>query len=143
MQSGDSDAAVGVYIDTNDGGNGNVANIFLNNCMSYGWTGPGVQINAGSSIVITGGRYSSNATMMSTSGGIAITGTAANVTIVGADCTSKLPQAEFGSQPYALSITAAVEGLYVRGCNFGPYGSRTDLPQFRWDSDRNHGLRWL
>jgi hypothetical protein len=30
---------------------------------------------------------------------------------------------EFGLQPYALSITGAAAGLYVRGCNFTQYGS--------------------
>ncbi len=116
-----TDETAGVYIDTGGQPNSSVANIFLNNCMSFGWNGPGVQINAGSNIVITGGCYSSNASGKPMSGGIAVTGTAANVTIVGADCTAKLPDPDFPSQPNALAVTAAVEGLYVRGCNFSGY----------------------
>ncbi len=113
--------ATGVIIDTNGGENSNVSDIFLNNCMCYHWNGPGVKINAGQSIVITGGRYGSNAIAqgMTTSGGIAITGTAANVTISGADLSGLVtsPSPGYATQPYALSITAVVGGLYVRGCN--------------------------
>lgn len=115
-------SAVGVYIDTNGGLNSNVANIFLNNCLVYGWSGSGVQINAGENIVITGGRYGSNATAMATTGGgIAVTGTAANVTIDAADCTPIVPGQ--GTQLNGIFITAAVAGLYVRGCNLTGYGS--------------------
>ncbi len=117
--------STGVIVDTNGGPNGNVADIFLNNCMCYQWNGPGVQIHAGQNIVITGGRYGSNATSMSTSGGIAITGTAASVTVSGADITMKIPNPLFGNQPYAISITAAVAGLYVRGCNLTGYPGNT------------------
>lgn len=113
-------SATGVIIDTSGGANGNVSDIFLNNCMVVNWKGPGVQINAGQDIVITGGRYGSNAAGTNY-GGIAITGTAANVTINGADLTPTVPGDS--TQPYALSITAAVAGLYVRGCNMTGYGT--------------------
>jgi hypothetical protein len=116
-------SSTGVVIDINGGDNTYVSDIFLNNCMCFQWNGPGVQINRGQNIVITGGRYGSNASSMSTSGGIAITGTAANVTINGADCSGQVPN--YSQQPYALSITAAATGLYVRGCNLtgGSLGS--------------------
>jgi hypothetical protein len=118
-------SSIGVIIDTAGGGNGNVSDIFLNNCICFAWNGPGVQINSGQNIVITGGRYGSNATSASNSGGIDITGLgaqpAANVTISGADLTVRLPNPAFGSQPFAMSITAAVAGLYVRGCNLTGY----------------------
>jgi hypothetical protein len=119
--------AVGVYIDTNGGANGHVANIFLNNCLCYGWTGPAVQINAGQDIVITGGRYGSSATGEGSadSGGIAITGTPADVTITGADLTPQVPT--FSVQPHAISITAEVQGLYVRGCDLSGYASNSPL----------------
>lgn len=113
-------SSTGVYIDT-AGGTGNVGEIFLNNCTCFQWNGPGVQINAGQNIVITGGRYGSNATSLSTSGGIAITGAAQNVTINGADLTPKLLSPTYGTQPYAISITAAPVGLYIRGCNMAGY----------------------
>jgi hypothetical protein len=64
--------------------NGNVGDIYFNNCVCFQWDGPGVQIIAGQNIVITGGRYGSNATSESTSGGIAITGAAQSVTVDGA-----------------------------------------------------------
>ncbi|MGA8474900.1 MAG: hypothetical protein WB681_07500 [Candidatus Cybelea sp.] len=117
--------STGVYIDTDGGANAHVSDIFFDNCMCYQWNGPGIQINAGQNIVITGGRYGSNATSMPTSGGIAITGTPTNVTITGADFSPTVPNpagGTYGTQPYAFSITAAVEGLYVRGCNLTGYG---------------------
>ena len=118
--------AIGVLIDTDGGALSNVSDIFLNNCMCYRWSGPGVQINVAQNIVITGGRYGSNATSQPSSGGIAITGAAVNVTVTGADCSPEVPNpagGTFGAQPHALSVTAAVEGLYVRGCNFMGYTS--------------------
>jgi hypothetical protein len=125
-------ASVGVFIDTLDEGvSSNVSDIYLNNCMVYRCNGPGVQINGGQNIVITGGRYGSNATSQPDSGGIAITGArTASVTINGADCTPQMqgPTAEdFGLQPYALSITAAVAGLYVRGCNLTGYAPKSPI----------------
>ncbi len=85
----------------------------------------GRQISVAQNIVITGGRYGSNATnaASTTSGGIALTGAAVNVTITGADCSPVVPM--YGTQPHALSITAAVEGLYVRGCNFMGYAANS------------------
>jgi hypothetical protein len=121
MTEGSTDpSATGVLIDTNGGMNSNVSEIFLNNCMVANWAGPGVQINAGQNIVITGGRYGSNATNEPMSGAIAITGTASNITISGADLTPTVPSYG-GVQPFAISISAAVEGLYVRGCNMTGY----------------------
>lgn len=109
--------STGVIIDSN-GGNDTLGDIFLNNCMCFQWNVAGVQINKGQKIVITGGRYGSNATNSeSTSGGIAITGTAADVTISGADLTPTVIGDDYPNQAYAISITAAVNGLYVRGCN--------------------------
>jgi hypothetical protein len=116
-QGTSSGSSTGVLIDTNGGLNTHVTDIFLNNCLSYQCNGAGVQINAGQNIVITGGRYGSNG-----GGGIAITGAAAAVTIDGADCSKVLqgpPPAI--AQPNAISITAAVAGLYVRNCNLTGY----------------------
>lgn len=119
--------STGVVIDS-AGGAGNVGEIFLNNCSCFQWSGPGVQINGGQSIVITGGRYGSNATSQQStmSGGIAITATGGSspaqyVTINGADLSPKLTTPTYGTQPYAISITAAPVGLYVRGCNMTGY----------------------
>jgi hypothetical protein len=109
-------------IETYEGGlNNTLSNVFFNNCLCYAFTSAGIQIAGGENIVITGGRYSSNATDAPTSGGIAITGAAANVTINGVDLTPHIPASGYGPQPYAISITAAVAGLYVRGCNMTLY----------------------
>jgi hypothetical protein len=107
----------GIYIDTDGGPNSNVSDILFSNCMCYQWKGPGIQINSGQNIQIIGGRYGSCAvgSTMTTSGGIAITGAAANVSIVGADCSGTVPS--YMQQPYGISVTAAVAGGYIRGCN--------------------------
>jgi hypothetical protein len=116
-------SSAGVIIDTDGGGDSQVSDIFLNNCMCYGWSAAGVIINKGQNIVITGGRYGSNK-YMSTGAGISITGTAANVTVNGADLTPVVAGG-FPTQPFALSVTAAVNGLYVHGCNMTGYPSST------------------
>ncbi|HLY01555.1 MAG TPA: glycosyl hydrolase family 28-related protein [Candidatus Cybelea sp.] len=109
------DTSIGVLIDTGGGDNSTVGDIFLNNCMCFQWNVAGVQINRGSKIVITGGRYGSNGLGEgSTGGGIAIIGTAGDVTINGADLTPKVVGPDFPNQAYALSITAAVNGLAWR-----------------------------
>jgi hypothetical protein len=124
--------SVGVLIDTNGGVSTNVSEIFFSNCLCYLWDAAGVQINAGQNIVITGGRIGSNGFSAETGGGgISITGTTpgvvpANVSVIGVDLTSKLPSPAFQKQPYALSITAAVAGLFVRGCNVSGYTSATE-----------------
>jgi hypothetical protein len=114
--------STGVVVGTSGDGNSTLGEIFLNNCVVYQWNVAGVQVNSGQKIVITGGRYGSNAfNEGSTGGGIAIVGTAADITISGADLTPKLTNPIFPSQGYAISITAAVSGLYVRGCNMSGY----------------------
>jgi hypothetical protein len=118
--SGSADtSSAGVIIDTAGEDNSYVSDIFLNNCMCYGWNAAGVTVNRGQNVVITGGRYGSNK-HMSTGAGISITGTAANVTVSGADLTPVVAGG-FPTQPFALAITAAVAGLYVRGCNMTGY----------------------
>jgi hypothetical protein len=114
----------GVYIDTNGGPNANVSDIFFSNCMVHDWAGPGIQINAGQDIVISGGRFGQNATdaTMTTSGAIAVTGAAARVSIIGANCSGKVPSYNSqppatDQQPYGISVTGAVSDMEVRGCN--------------------------
>ena len=125
LAEGSSEAgATGVIIGAVAGDNSAVANVFLNNCICYGWVGPGVQINSGQDIVITGGRYSANA-HGTDGGGIAVTGTAADVTVSGADLTPKVLNPDFPAQAYAISVTAEVQGLYVRGCDLTDYGTPT------------------
>jgi len=129
LAEGSSEAgATGVIIGAVAGDNSAVANVFLNNCICYGWAGPGVQINSGQDIVITGGRYSANA-HGTDGGGIAVTGTAADVTVSGADLTPKVLNPDFPAQAYAISVTAEVQGLYVRGCDLTDYGT-PNVPLF-------------
>jgi hypothetical protein len=108
----------GVYINTNTGGaNDQVDSIFFDACSAIGWSGPGVQINAGQNIQITSGRYSSNAQNAgaTTPGGIALTGAATNVRIVGADCTG----AFYGTtaQSYGVAVTNNATNVYVSNCD--------------------------
>lgn len=82
-----------------------------------------MQVNAGQNIVITGGKYSANAFQPPvTTGGITLAG-GTNVTITGADLTPKIVNPAFPTQKYAIAITAAVSGLYVRGCSMTGYGT--------------------
>ena len=70
--SDSTSATPGILIDTNGGASTNVSDICFANCMSHDWAGPGMQINAGQDIVVTGGRYGMDATdnSMTTSGAI-------------------------------------------------------------------------
>jgi hypothetical protein len=116
--------SIGVVVGAIGGANGSVGEIFLNNCVVYQWNVAGVQVNSGQKIVITGGRYGSNAfDEDSTGGGISIAGTAADITISGADLTPKLTNPVFPTQAYAISVTAAVNGLYVLGCSMTGYAT--------------------
>jgi hypothetical protein len=85
--------------------------------MFHNWSGAGITINAGQDIVIDGCRIGSNAQRpaIANSGGVNITGTPANILIAATDLSGTVP-GDLGPQPYAISITAAVQGLYVNGC---------------------------
>jgi len=83
-----------------------------------------MEINGGQDIVVTGGRYGQNATdsSMTTSGAIAVTGPAVRVSIVGSDCSGVIPSynsqpSATDPQPYGISVTGAVVGMKVRGCD--------------------------
>ncbi|MGA8475075.1 MAG: hypothetical protein WB681_08415 [Candidatus Cybelea sp.] len=106
----------GVSINAN-GNNALVTDIHFNHCMFHAWLGAGILIEGGQDIVIDGCRVGSCALELSLQhgGGISITGTAANVMINASDCSGSVI-GDSGQQPYAISVTAAVEGLYVRGC---------------------------
>jgi hypothetical protein len=101
-----------------------VSDIFFTNCMFHDWAGPGIQIDGGQDIVVTGGRYGQNATdsTMTTSGAIAVTGPAVRVIIDGADCFATIPAytaqpPATNTQPYSISVTGAVTGMQVVACN--------------------------
>lgn len=129
-----SSVSPGVYIDLYAGGGteaDTVSDVFFTNCMAHDWAGPGIQINGGQDIVITGGRYGQDATsstMMTSGGAIAVTGPAVRVTIDGADCSAMVPiypSQPFAddTQPYSISVTGAVVGMQVRNCNLTDNGS--------------------
>jgi hypothetical protein len=105
----------GIYIDTNSTGNSPVSDIYFADCMSYSWGGAGLQINKGRNIQINGGRFGANASG-TTGAGISITSTAANVLIGGADCSGTVV-GQPNTQPYGISVTANVAGVYVSNCN--------------------------
>jgi hypothetical protein len=113
--------SAGVLISLPNGGS--IADIFFTNCMSHNWAGPGLQIDGGQNISVIGGRFAANATSVASSGGIAVTGSAKYVTIIGADCYGEI--STYGSeppptnpiQPYGISVTGAVVAMRVRGCN--------------------------
>lgn len=122
--SASTSSSAGVLIKTAGAAyNQNVSDIFFSNCMSHDWGGPGIQIDGGQDIVVTGGRFGSNATdpSMMQSGGIAVTGPAVRVTIVGADFYGLIPpypaQPNTTVQPYGISVTGTVVGMQVRSCN--------------------------
>ncbi len=116
-QSADStETTPGVKIDTNGGPNSNVADIQFNNCIIRDWGGAGIQINAGQDIIIDGCRVGSCAVRTAAdTGGITITGAAANVVVNACDCSGTVPGG-LGQQPYGISVIAAVAGAYIRGC---------------------------
>jgi hypothetical protein len=124
-RTGDSTSvSPGILIDTDGGVSTNVSDICFANCMSHDWAGPGMQINAGQDIVVTGGRYGMDATdnSMTTSGAIAVTGPAVRVSVLGADCSGKIPTYNSqppasNQQPYGISVTGAVVDMQVRGCD--------------------------
>lgn len=117
----------GVVIGADGGESSAIGEIFLNNCSCFGWPVAGLLVNAGEDIVVTGGRYGSNAfAEESTSGGITIAG-GANVTINGADLSPLVLSPDSPTQSYALAVTAAVSGLYVHGCNMEGYGTSGPL----------------
>ena len=123
----------GVYIDLYSGGGtepDTVSDIFFTSCMVHDWAGPGIQINGGQDIVITGGRYGNDATSstMTTSGAIAVTGPAVRVTIDGADCSATVPSYPAqppadGAQPHSISVSGVVVSMQVRNCNLTNNGS--------------------
>ncbi len=131
----------GAFIDTNGGVSTNVSDIFFSNCMSHDWAGPGMQINGGQDVQVIGGRFGSNASdpSMLTSGGIAVTGPAQNVTIVGADCKGAIPpyssEPPTGIQPYGISVTGTVIAMQVRGCDLSDNGPNNNQPLYV----ANHG----
>ncbi|MBV8725444.1 MAG: hypothetical protein JO078_05685 [Candidatus Eremiobacteraeota bacterium] len=126
----------GILVDTNGGPAANVSDIFFSNCMSHDWAAAGMEIRGGQDIEVIGGRFGSNASdpSMLLSGGIAITGPAQNVTIVGADCTGSIPpyssEPTRGTQPHGISVTGAVVAMQVRGCNLNGNGQNNNQPLY-------------
>lgn len=84
---------------------------------SQGWVGPGVQIVGGQNIQIIGGTYSGNG---STSAGIAITGTPANISMVGADLSAKYSGAATVQQD-ALQVSGSPTTVLCKSCTMLGY----------------------
>ncbi|MGA8661477.1 MAG: hypothetical protein WB644_04150, partial [Candidatus Cybelea sp.] len=102
--------ASGVVIDTN--GTGVIEGVFLRDCMSYGFENAGVNIVSGKAITISGGKYSSNGSSPLTpslGAGIAVTGAASQVRIIGADC-SGVYDFVGTTQPYGVAVSGSPSG---------------------------------
>ncbi len=125
--SGSADtSSAGVIIDTAGEDNSYVSDIFLNNCMCYGWNAAGVTVNRGQNVVITGGRYGSNRHMSTGAGNLDYGyGGKRDGQWRGSNscCCWRVSDATI----QLLAITAAVAGLYVRGCNMTGYSPRRHL----------------
>lgn len=118
-----SSGTPGVLIKAGSGSNSDISGIYFNSCLWYNWFGPGIEINACQDIVLTGGRVGSCALESGiVAGGIAITAAASDVIIDGVDCSGTVPHGR-GTQPYGISVTAVVAGVYVRGCDLTGNGT--------------------
>ena len=109
--------ASGVVIDTN--GTGVIEGVFLRDCMSYGFENAGVNIVSGKAITISGGKYSSNGSSPLTpslGAGIAVTGAASQVRIIGADC-SGVYDFVGTTQPYGVAVSGSPSNVLVTGCD--------------------------
>lgn len=101
----------GVYIDQ---GESDVENIRFVACQSVRWAGPGIEIVSGSYIEIIGGIYASNASGASPSGGsggISVTGPAANIRILGVASVGTFPYFVNSGGPQPLPTQDV--GIYI------------------------------
>ncbi|HVR45243.1 MAG TPA: right-handed parallel beta-helix repeat-containing protein [Candidatus Binatia bacterium] len=98
--------ATGLFIDNAGSGiNGDIDTIRFVSCNCKQYASYGLQINAGQNIQVTGGCYSGNGSASTGGGvGIAITGPATEVQIVGANCAGPTETNSF-TQQYGISIT--------------------------------------
>ncbi len=105
--AGQAYTGAGIVIDLPAGGNNSqVDTIKLIGVTSEGWNGHGLQINGGQNVQVVGGTYAGNMQGGTTAqAGIAITGPAANISIVGADLSATY----LGSAPqqYALLVSGS------------------------------------
>ncbi len=106
--------------------NSSLNDIALTDCAVYnGYASPpgdqyGLEITSGSDIRIIGGTYSNNSPTRGA--GIAITGSASDVQIVGANLQPTYPgAANPNPQQYGLLVTAAVTNVIVDGCDLSGY----------------------
>jgi hypothetical protein len=114
----------GVFIDDSLGGT--IDQLRFVSCYSCTWPGPGMQINGGTNIEILGGFYSCNGTQSESppsnlQAGIAISGGANGIRIIGVACNNSIP-GERDSQQYGISVEGVLSpptppGVLVRGCD--------------------------
>lgn len=106
--SGQTYTGAGIVIDLPTGGsNSQVDTIKLIGVMSEGWQGHGLQINGGQNIQIIGGTYAGNMQggVTTAQAGLAITGAAANISVVGADFSATYQGST--AQQYALLVSGS------------------------------------
>jgi hypothetical protein len=110
-----------------DAGEGTLSDVTLLECTVFNMAGEipgqcGLVIGKGTNIKVIGGTYSNNGP--SGGAGIAITSTASNIQIIGANLQPSYPNAVTpANQQYALSITGNPTNVLVSACDMTGYTS--------------------
>lgn len=111
----------GMYIDEVDGA---IDTLRFVSCTSLNWPGSGMQILGGSNIEVLGGQYSSNGQAEDTvQAGIAITGPANGVRIVGVSAIGSV--LSMATQPIGVYVAMGCTNVLVKDCDLsanGQYG---------------------
>jgi hypothetical protein len=115
----------GVYIDSNGGPSTNVASIYGDGNVIYGWANAGLQVNVAQDIVFNGGQISSNGLNPSSTpvgANVAITAAAVRVKLNGIDMSGVF-SFNGGQSPYALAVSGSggciANSCDVSGCATG------------------------
>ena len=105
------------------GSNSQVDTVKLIGVTSQGWKGYGLQVSGGQNIQVIGGTYAGNG---ANHAGIAITGTAKNVSMVGVDQPATYPGAT--AQKAALHVSGNPTSVLSKDCTMLGYsGSPLDI----------------
>jgi len=117
----------GLYFDTDGGIQTQLDGVKLIGVVSHGWSGPGLQINAGQNFQIVGGTYAGNGQGTGTiSAGHLISGSDTyppqNITATGVDLSATYTgTGGTTTQSYALYISGNPAYVYYNGCSMLGY----------------------
>jgi hypothetical protein len=114
------------------GTTGPINQIRFVDCYSCLWAGPGMNIMGGTNIEILGGYYSCNGTVTGaepySQSGIAITGAASGLRIIGAACNNSVynlnatpPGFAPATQVYGVFVGYGASGVRIFGCDLTGY----------------------